>query len=95
MIQNIDQAKVKDIQDLTRLLRSNLGSSVMITWKDEKGDMITHIANLPKSVEPDKGILGVTITNVAPDPTTVLSRYKSAFGSNPITIIAPAYDGPG
>jgi membrane-associated protease RseP (regulator of RpoE activity) len=40
-------------------------------------------------VQPNTGILGVTITNVSPDPEFVLSRYKSAFGSNPIAILLP------
>jgi membrane-associated protease RseP (regulator of RpoE activity) len=89
IIQNIDGTQVKDIQDLTRILKSNLGTSVIITWKDEKGTLVTHAANLPKTVEPDKGVLGVTITNVAPDPKMVLNRYKAAFGSNPIALLLP------
>jgi membrane-associated protease RseP (regulator of RpoE activity) len=89
IIQNIDGTQVKDIQDLTRILKSNLGTSVTIVWKDEKGTLITHTANLPKTVEPEKGVLGVTITNVAPDPKMVLNRYKAAFGSNPIALLLP------
>ena len=89
VIVNIEGDRVKHIEDLSMLLQSNLGNRVAITWKDTSGQEITKTASIPASVRPNTGILGITITNVSPDPEFVLSRYKSAFGSNPIAILLP------
>ena len=89
VIVDIEGDRVKHIEDLSRLLQSNLGNKVAITWKDNSGQEVTRIASIPANVQPNRGILGVTITNVSPDPEFVLSRYKSAFGSNPIAVLLP------
>jgi membrane-associated protease RseP (regulator of RpoE activity) len=89
VIVDIEGDRVKHIEDLSRLLQSNLGNRVAIAWKDSSGQVVTKTASIPASVQPNTGILGVTITNVSPDPEFVLSRYKSAFGSNPIAILLP------
>ncbi len=89
VIVDIEGDRVNHIEDLSRLLQSNLGNKVAITWKDNSGQEVTRIASIPANVQPNRGILGVTITNVSPDPEFVLSRYKSAFGSNPIAVLLP------
>jgi membrane-associated protease RseP (regulator of RpoE activity) len=89
VILDIEGDRVEHIEDLSRLLQSNLGNNVAITWRDTNDQEITKIASIPARVQPNTGILGVTITNVSPDPEFVLSRYKSAFGSNPIAILLP------
>jgi membrane-associated protease RseP (regulator of RpoE activity) len=89
VVLDIEGDRVEHIEDLSRLLQSNLGNNVAITWKDTNDQEITKIASIPARVQPNTGILGVTITNVSPDPELVLSRYKSAFGSNPIAILLP------
>jgi len=89
VVLDIEGDRVEHIEDLSRLLQSNLGNNVAITWKDTDDQEITKIASIPARVQPNTGILGVTITNVSPDPELVLSRYKSAFGSNPIAILLP------
>lgn len=89
VIVDIKGERVEHIEDLSRLLQSNLGNTIAITWKADSGQEITRTASIPASVQPNKGILGVTITNVSPDPESVLNRYKSAFGSNPIAILLP------
>jgi membrane-associated protease RseP (regulator of RpoE activity) len=89
VVLDIEGDRVEHIEDLSRLLQSNLGNNVAITWKDTNDQEITKIASIPARVQPNTGILGVTITNVSPDPEFVLSRYKSAFGSNPIAILLP------
>lgn len=89
VIVDIGGDRVKHIEDLSSLLQSNLGNRMAITWKDAGGQEVTRVASIPASVQPNTGILGVTITNVSPDPEFVLSRYKSAFGSNPIAILLP------
>jgi membrane-associated protease RseP (regulator of RpoE activity) len=89
VVLDIEGDRVEHIEDLSRLLQSNLGNNVAITWKDTNDQEVTKIASIPARVQPNTGILGVTITNVSPDPELVLSRYKSAFGSNPIAILLP------
>lgn len=89
VVLDIEGDRVEHIEDLSRLLQSNLGNNVAITWRDTNNQEITKIASIPARVQPNTGILGVTITNVSPDPEFVLSRYKSAFGSNPIAILLP------
>jgi membrane-associated protease RseP (regulator of RpoE activity) len=89
VVLDIEGDRVEHIEDLSRLLQSNLGNNVAITWRDTNDQEITKIASIPARVQPNTGILGVTITNVSPDPEFVLSRYKSAFGSNPIAILLP------
>jgi membrane-associated protease RseP (regulator of RpoE activity) len=89
VVLDIEGERVEHIEDLSRLLQSNLGNNVAITWRDTNDQEITKIASIPARVQPNTGILGVTITNVSPDPEFVLSRYKSAFGSNPIAILLP------
>jgi membrane-associated protease RseP (regulator of RpoE activity) len=89
VVLDIEGDRVEHIEDLSRLLQSNLGNNVAITWRDTNDQEITKIASIPARVQPNTGILGVTITNVSPDPEFVLNRYKSAFGSNPIAILLP------
>ena len=45
--------------------------------------------------EANKGILGIYITDVAPNPSLVLQRYRSAFTSNPIALLTPPTLGQG
>ena len=89
VIVDIQGNRIEHIEDLSRLLQLNLGNRVAITWKDSSGQDLTKTVSIPDRVQPNTGILGVTITNVSPDPEMVLSRYKSAFGSNPIAILLP------
>lgn len=89
VIVDIQGNNVEHIEDLSRLLQLNLGNTVAIAWKDSSGQEVTKTVSIPDSVQPNTGILGVTITNVTPDPEFVLSRYRSAFGSNPIAILLP------
>lgn len=89
VIVDIEGQRVEHIEDLSSLLQSNLGNTIAITWKADSGQEITRTATIPPSVQPNRGVLGVTITNVSPDPESVLNRYKGAFGSNPIAILLP------
>jgi membrane-associated protease RseP (regulator of RpoE activity) len=89
VIVDIEGERVEYKEELKNLLDSNLGNTVTITWKDNSGQEIARTASIPASVPPNTGILGVTITNVSPNPESVLNQYKSAFGSNPIYILLP------
>src|SRR5207244_7795204 len=85
VIETVAGLKVHNLEDLGKFLRSNLGNKVGITWKDQTGHQINQFVILPQHVEPNQGILGILITNVAPDPAQALRSYKDAFSlsSNP------------
>jgi membrane-associated protease RseP (regulator of RpoE activity) len=89
VIQYVAGQEVKSLEDLGNYLRANLGSTVDITWINKAGDTVTRPVTLPPAVEQGKGILGVTVTLLPPDPQAVLDRYKGAFGSNPLALLLP------
>ncbi|HET7147905.1 MAG TPA: site-2 protease family protein [Candidatus Nitrosopolaris sp.] len=89
VIETVAGQKVQSTDDLGKILRSNLGKTVNITWKDKAGHQTIRTPHIPQFVETGHGILGITITEVAPDPTLVLNRYKNAFSSNPIALLLP------
>jgi membrane-associated protease RseP (regulator of RpoE activity) len=83
------------VEDLSSILRSNLGHNIQVTWQDKTGAKITRFIGLPSFAEANKGILGIYITDVAPNPSLVLQRYRSAFTSNPIALLTPPTLGQG
>jgi membrane-associated protease RseP (regulator of RpoE activity) len=89
VIQYVAGQEVRTLEDLGNYLRANLGSTVDITWINNAGDTVTRPVTLPPAVEQGKGILGVTVTLLSPDPQEVLDRYKGAFGSNPLALLLP------
>jgi membrane-associated protease RseP (regulator of RpoE activity) len=89
VIQYVAGHEVRSLEDLGNYLRANLGSTVDITWINDAGDTVTRPVTLPPAVEQGKGILGVTVTLLSPDPQEVLDRYKGAFGSNPLALLLP------
>lgn len=95
IIQTIAGQKVHGVDDLGKLLRSNLGHNIQITWQDKTGQKISRSVNLPPFVSSNKGILGIAITDLTPNPSLVLQRYKSWFTSNPIALLAPPTLGQG
>src|SRR6266516_4360128 len=86
IIQSVAGEKIHHLEDLGKFLRSNLGNRIAITWKDNSGHEITRFANLPKHVEANQGILGISISAL-PDPVEALKIYKNAFnlGSDPLS----------
>jgi membrane-associated protease RseP (regulator of RpoE activity) len=95
IIQTISGQKVHTVEDLSSILRSNLGHNIQVTWQDKTGAKITRFIGLPSFAEANKGILGIYITDVAPNPSLVLQRYRSAFTSNPIALLTPPTLGQG
>ena len=89
IIKTIAGQNVHSIEDLSALLRSNLGHNIKITWQDKTGEKITRSVILPASIEANRGILGILIKDVSPDPSIILKRYKSAFSSNPLVWLLP------
>ncbi|WP_337861949.1 M50 family metallopeptidase [Nitrososphaera sp.] len=89
IIQSVDGQEIRQLESLGQLLRSNLGETVDITWVEQSGRSVTKAVTLPDAVEPGRGILGIEVTTLAPDPGLVLDRYKGAFSSNPLAILLP------
>jgi len=94
IIQTIAGQKVHGVDDLGNILRSNLGHNIPITWQDKTGQKITRSISLPPFAS-NRGILGIAITDITPNPSLVLQRYKSWFTSNPIALLAPPTLGQG
>jgi membrane-associated protease RseP (regulator of RpoE activity) len=88
-IQYVAGQDVRELEDLGDLLRANLGQATEITWTEQGGNAVTRDVVLPTTVELNRGVLGVTVTPLAPDSQIVLDRYKSAFGTNPLAILLP------
>ena len=81
IIKSIAGQKVHAIENVSNLLRSNLGNRIEITWHDETGKEITNSVILP-ALEGKRGILGASIKNnpnVAHDSFYALEKYKSFF----------------
>jgi membrane-associated protease RseP (regulator of RpoE activity) len=89
VIQYVAGQEVRTLNDLGNYLRANLGSTVDITWINKAGDTVTRAVTLPPAVEQGKGVLGVTVTLLSPDPQAVLDRYKDQFTQNPLGILLP------
>ena len=88
IIQNVAGKEVRQLEDLGQLLRSNLGQTIDITWV-EKGQTVTKAVTLPEVMQTGRGILGIQVTTLSPDPKAVLDRYEGAFSSNPLAILLP------
>ena len=91
IIQYVAGQQVKTLEDLGTLLRhpDNLGQTVDITWIDANDQTVTRAVPLPAAPEPNRGILGVGVTPLSPDPQAVLDRYQGAFGTNPLALLLP------
>ena len=89
VIQTISGQNIRSIEDLRKILQSNLGKTIDITWKDTDNNEKRGLVSLPISIDTNKGILGVTLNNPAPDPKVVLDRYKSFFSTNPLSLLPP------
>jgi membrane-associated protease RseP (regulator of RpoE activity) len=91
IIQYVAGQQVKTLEDLGTLLRhpDNLGQTVDITWIGTNGQTVTKAVPLPAAPEPNRGILGVGVTPISPDPQAVLDRYQGAFGTNPLALLLP------
>jgi membrane-associated protease RseP (regulator of RpoE activity) len=94
IIQTIAGQKVHGVDDLGNILRSNLGHNIQITWQDKTGQKIIRSISLPPFAS-NRGILGIAITDLTPNPSLVLQKYKNWFTSNPIALLAPPTLGQG
>ena len=95
VIQSVAGQDIKTLDNLGAFLRDNLGKTVAMTWVDSAGETVTKDVALPAAVEPGRGILGVGVSVLSPDPQPVLDRYKGAFGENPLALLLPPTMQPG
>jgi membrane-associated protease RseP (regulator of RpoE activity)/uncharacterized integral membrane protein len=89
VIQYVGGQQITSVEALGESLRTNLGNTIDITWLNNAGDTIIRQVTLPAAVEPGRGILGVSITPLSPEPEQVLDTYKNQFGQNPLAILLP------
>jgi len=94
VIQTISGQNVRNNEDLRKLLQSNLGKTLEMTWYDKDKHIVSRNITLPSSVDENKGILGVTINQIS-DPKIVLDTYKSQFSTNPLALLLPPTLQPG
>jgi membrane-associated protease RseP (regulator of RpoE activity) len=94
VIQTISDQNVRNNEDLRKLLQSNLGNTIEMTWYDKEKHIVSRNITLPSSVDENKGILGVTINQIS-DPKLVLDTYKSQFSTNPLALLLPPTIQPG
>ncbi|HEY6588693.1 MAG TPA: site-2 protease family protein [Nitrososphaeraceae archaeon] len=89
IITYINAEPIEDVQELRKILRDNLGTTIQMQWISEDKKEQTKSVELPASIPESKGILGVTLTDAFFDPGLVLDNYKNLFLTNPLAILMP------
>ncbi|MGZ5485970.1 MAG: site-2 protease family protein [Nitrososphaeraceae archaeon] len=85
----INAEPIEDVQELRKILRDNLGTTIQMKWiSEDKKEQIKSF-ELPASIPENKGVLGVTLTDAFFDPGLVLDNYKNLFLTNPLAILMP------
>jgi membrane-associated protease RseP (regulator of RpoE activity) len=88
IIQSISDQNVRSVEDLRKVLQSNLGKTIEVIWLDKDEHLQRDRISLPRSVDENKGILGVTLSEIPP-PKLVLDTYKRYFSTNPLSLLIP------
>ena len=83
VIQNVAGQQITSVEALSESLRTNLGNTIDISWINKAGDTITHQVTLPATVEPGRGILGVTITPLSAEPNKYLTHTRTSLAITP------------
>ncbi len=89
IITYINAEPIEDVQELRKILRDNLGTTIQMQWISEDKKEQTKSVELPASIPESKGILGVTLRDAFFDPSLVLDNYKNLFLTNPLAILMP------
>lgn len=89
IITYINAEPIEDVQELRKILRDNLGTTIQMQWISEDKKEQTKSVELPASIPESKGILGVTLRDAFFDPRLVLDNYKNLFLTNPLAILMP------
>ena len=85
----INAEPIEDVQELRKILRDNLGTTIQMKWiSEDKKEQIKSF-ELPASIPENKGVLGITLTDTFIDPGLVLDNYKNLFLTNPLAILMP------
>ena len=85
----INAEPIEDVQELRKILRDNLGTTIQMKWISEDKKEQNKSFELPASIPENKGVLGVTLTDAFIDPGLVLDNYKNLFLTNPLAILMP------
>ena len=85
----INAEPIEDVQELRKILRDNLGTTIQMKWITEDKKELIKSFKLPASIPESKGVLGVTLTDAFFDPGLVLNNYKNLFLTNPLAILMP------
>jgi membrane-associated protease RseP (regulator of RpoE activity) len=89
IIRSINGETMNDVSKFRKILQDNLGSSIEIKWTSkDKQDQIS-LLRLPDTSPKDNIVMGVSLTNLNPDPELLLHVYKKAFTSSPLAILMP------
>jgi membrane-associated protease RseP (regulator of RpoE activity) len=88
-ILKIGNQDINNQTDLVSSLRSNIGTSVPLLWKDDSGNQMTSTLSIPSNTDGNKPILGVSVANGIVDPSFTLDTYRSLFSPTKIIHLPP------
>ena len=89
VLRSINGEPMNDVSKFREILKDNLGSYIEIKWTSSDNQNRSNSVKLPDVPPANNIILGVSLTNLNPDPVLVLDIYKNAFTSSPLAILMP------
>jgi membrane-associated protease RseP (regulator of RpoE activity) len=89
VLRSINGEPMNDVSKFREILKENLGSYIEIKWTSMDNQNRSSSVKLPDVSPANNIILGVSLTNLNPDPVLVLDIYKNAFTSSPLAILMP------
>ncbi len=89
VLRSINGEPMNDVSKFREILKDNLGSYIEIKWTSTDNQNRSSSLKLPDVSPANNVILGVSLTNLNPDPVLVLDIYKNAFTSSPLAILMP------
>ncbi|HJS65136.1 MAG TPA: site-2 protease family protein [Nitrososphaeraceae archaeon] len=89
VLRSINGEPMNDVSKFREILKDNLGSYIEIKWTSSDNQNRFSSVKLPDVPPANNVILGVSLTNLNPDPVLVLDIYKNAFTSSPLAILMP------
>lgn len=89
IIRSINGEPMNDVSKFRQVLQDNLGSSIEIKWTSNDDQEKSSLLRLPSVSPEDNVVMGVSLTNLNPDPELLLEVYKKAFTASPLAILMP------
>ncbi|MFB5598941.1 MAG: site-2 protease family protein [Nitrososphaeraceae archaeon] len=89
IIRSINGEPMNDVSKFRQVLQDNLGSSIEIKWTSNDDQEKSSLLRLPSVSPKDNVVMGVSLTNLNPDPELLLKVYKKAFTASPLAILMP------